>query len=150
MRTTETILVVEDEPDAVLLLKRAFQKAGVVNPIQTVDNGERAIAYLQGDAEFQDRTTFPLPLVVLLDWKLPRRSGLEVLQWVRAHPLLRSLPVVVLSSSRERADVSRAYAHGANAYLVKPTSQSSLVQLAEAFRDYWVLHNEPPLLPDAK
>lgn len=139
----EPILVVEDEPDAITLLRHAFEKTGIANPIATVHDGEQAIAYLKGEGRYADRLAHPLPLLVLLDLKLPRCSGLEVLEWIRAQPALRGLPVIVLTSSKERTDVRRAYAAGANSYLVKPSSLHRLIELAAAFREYWLEHNEP-------
>lgn len=139
----DPILVVEDEPDAITLLQHAFEKAGIVNPLATVHDGEQAIAYLRGEGRYVDRLTHPLPLLVLLDLKLPRCSGLEVIEWIRAQPALRGLPVIVLTSSKERSDVRRAYAAGANSYLVKPSSLHRLIELTKAFREYWLEYNEP-------
>jgi CheY-like chemotaxis protein len=144
MHTHEPILLVEDEPDAVTLLRHAFAKVGIVNPLHNVRDGEHAITYLQGTGVYADRSVHPLPRIILLDLKLPRCSGLEVLAWIRAEQSLRGLPVVVFTSSRERSDVQRAYAAGANSYLVKPSSLSRLVELAGAFRHYWLEHNEMP------
>jgi CheY-like chemotaxis protein len=140
----DTILVVEDEPDAITLLRHAFEKAGITHRIATAHDGDQAIAYLKGEGRYADRSVHPLPCLVLLDLKLPRCSGLEVLEWIRAQPGWRGLPVIVLTSSKERSDVRRAYAAGANSYLVKPSSLARLIELATAFRDYWLEHNEPP------
>lgn len=148
MSPHEPILLVEDEPDAVTLLQHAFAKAGVANPLFPVLDGDQAIAYLNGDGRYADRAAHPLPQLVLLDLKLPRCSGLEVLEWIRAQPPLRGLPVVILTSSRERTDVRRAYAAGANSYLVKPSSLPGLIELASAFREYWLVHNESPPRPE--
>lgn len=144
MNPHDTILVVEDEPDAVMLLQHAFAKAGIVNPLRAVHDGENAMAYLRGEGAYSDRAAHPLPRLVLLDLKIPRTSGIEVLQWIRREPPLEGLPVVILTSSRERTDVHRAYVAGANSYLVKPSSLNALVELALAFRDYWLVHNESP------
>ncbi len=147
MPPLDPILVVEDEPDAITLLRHAFAKSGILNPVQTVHSGDEAIAYLSSQGRYADRTAFPLPRFVLLDLKLPRCSGHEVLEWIRAQPHLRSLPVIVFTSSKERTDVARAYAAGANSYLVKPSSLGGLIELATAFRNYWLLHNEPAPIP---
>lgn len=143
MHHHEPILIVEDEPDAITLLQHAFERAGIRQPVQTVHDGDQAIAYLSGESRYADRAAYPLPQLVLLDLKLPRCSGLEVLEWIRAQPTFRGLPVVVLTSSKERSDVRRAYAAGANSYLVKPSSLARLIELVTAFRDYWLIHNEP-------
>ncbi|HWP73412.1 MAG TPA: response regulator, partial [Methylomirabilota bacterium] len=95
------ILLVEDSPDDALLIQRAFRKANLANPVQHVSDGEEAVAYLSGAPPWSDRAKFPLPVFMLLDLKLPRRSGLEVLEWVRRESAVKRLPVVVLTSSRE-------------------------------------------------
>lgn len=138
----EPILLVEDEPDAITLLQHAFAKVGITNPVHTVHDGEHAIAYLKGEGRYADRSTHPVPRLILLDLKLPRCSGLEVLEWIRTEQAWRGVPVVVMTSSKERTDVRRAYAAGANSYLVKPSSLTRLIELAAAFRDYWLVHNE--------
>lgn len=141
---TRAILVIDDEPDAILLLKRALAKAGVTNPVHDVNDGDQALAYLKGEAPYSDRSAHPLPHWILLDLKLPRLSGLQVLQWIKSQPQLRCLPIVVLTSSKEKNDVQAAYLHGANSYLVKPASLHALTAVMEAFRAYWLGHNEPP------
>jgi CheY-like chemotaxis protein len=138
------ILLVEDDPDDVALIQRAFQRAGSTAPMNVVQDGEEAVAYLSGTGEYGDRASHPMPVLVLLDLKLPRRSGLDVLRWLRAEPALRRLPVVVLTSSRESADVGKAYDCGANSYLVKPVSPDQTRQLAHALGLYWLQLNEPP------
>jgi CheY-like chemotaxis protein len=143
----DPILIVEDEPDAITLLQHAFARNKIPNPVQTVHDGDQAIAYLSGTDRYADRSAFPLPRLVLLDLKVPRCSGHEVLEWIRANSALRSLPVVIFTSSKERSDVRRAYAAGANSYLVKPSSLSGLIDLVAAFRNYWLIHNEPAPVP---
>jgi CheY-like chemotaxis protein len=139
-----TILLVEDDPNDVLLIQRAFRKANLANPVQVATDGDEAVAYLEGQGEFVDRSAHPLPALVLLDLKLPRRSGLEVLEWMRAQPGLRRIPVAVLTSSRESIDVNRAYDLGANSYLVKPVGIESLIEMVKALDVYWLILNEPP------
>jgi CheY-like chemotaxis protein len=138
----DTILLVEDDPNDVFLLQRAFRKAGFEHPVQAVGDGEEAVAYLTGAGSYADRAQFPLPLLVLLDLKLPRKSGLEVLAWLREQPALRRLPVVVLTSSREPADVNRAYDLGANSYLVKPLGFEALLDMVKSLNFYWLTLNE--------
>jgi CheY-like chemotaxis protein len=138
------ILLVEDSPDDATLIQRAFQKTNMMNPVQLVEDGEEAIAYLSGTGPFADRGRFPVPALVLLDVKLPRRSGLEVLEWVRSAPSLKRLPVVMLTSSREQIDVNRAYDLGVNSYLTKPVAFEALVEMVKRVNLYWVLLNEPP------
>jgi two-component system, response regulator len=145
MTNVPTILVVEDEEDAVLLLESAFRKAHFVNPVHRVSHGALAIEYLS-NAVAKERTV-PLPALVLLDLKLPLVSGVEVLKWIRAHPLLHSLIVIVFSSSTEPKDIAAAYRAGANSFLVKPSNLSTLTELAVGLRSYWMRLNVPPNEP---
>jgi CheY-like chemotaxis protein len=138
-----TILLVEDEPDDADLLIRAFRKAGIENPVRHVEDGDAAVAYLAGEAPFGNRQESPLPIVVLLDLKLPRRSGFEVLAWLQDQPALRRLPVVVLTSSGQLDDVNRAYDLGANSYLVKPITTAALHDTVRAVHAYWIGLNRP-------
>lgn len=142
--SSSVILLVEDDPNDVLLLRRAFRKANLANPLLVVGDGEQAAAYLTGEGQYFDRDRFPLPIIVLLDLKLPRRSGLEVLAWLRNQPKLKRLPVVVLTASRESVDINSAYEQGASSYLVKPVPFDSLVEMVKTFNLYWVILNEKP------
>src|SRR5215468_4934526 len=103
------ILLVEDREDDIILIKKAFQEARLVNPVQTVRNGEEAIDYLNGAGKYRNRAEFPLPELVLLDLKMPRIDGFEVLRWVRAQSSLKALRIVVLTSSDRINDVTLAY-----------------------------------------
>jgi CheY-like chemotaxis protein len=141
------ILLVEDSPDDALLIQRAFRKANLANPVQLVRDGEEAVAYLSGAAPYDDRGRFPLPVFMLLDLKLPRRSGLEVLAWLRQESAVRRLPVVVLTSSRESVDVNRAYDLGVNSYLTKPVGFEALMEMVKNVNLYWLVLNESPELP---
>lgn len=144
MNGAYSVLLVEDDPDDVLLTQRAFKKANVANPLQVVTDGEEAVAYLSGQGRFADRGQYPLPMLLLLDLKLLRRSGLEVLEWLRAQPGLRRLPVVVLTSSKESRDVNRAYDLGVNSYLVKPVAFDSLQEMVQSLGFYWLMLNKSP------
>jgi CheY-like chemotaxis protein len=135
------VLVVEDDSTDVLMIRRAFKKAQLLNPLHIVDNGDAAVDYLSGKPPYDDRSLHPLPAVVLLDLKLPRRSGLEVLEWLRQQPGLRRLPVVVLTSSMESTDVRKAYDLGCNSYLVKPVSFEGLLDAVKALGAYWLMLN---------
>ena len=141
------ILLVEDSPDDALLIQRAFRKANLANPVQLVRDGEEAVAYLSATAPYQDRTLFPLPAFMLLDLKLPRRSGLEVLAWVRQQSTVKRLPIVVLTSSRESVDVNRAYDLGVNSYLTKPVGFEALLEMVKNVNLYWLVLNESPEIP---
>ena len=140
------ILLVEDDPNDVLLIQRAFQRNHVANPLQVVRDGEEALAYLSGAGTFTDRERHPLPVLMLMDLKMPRKSGLEVLEWVRQQPGLKRLPIVVLTSSNQSPDINRAYELGANSYLVKPAGFDSLLELVKNLDVYWLILNEKPEL----
>ena len=144
MSAGHTLLLVEDDPDDVFHLKRAYKKAGLAHPLYVVADGQQAIDYLAGVGPYADRARHPLPTLMLLDLKLPRRSGLEVLAWVRAQPALRRLPIIALTSSRERADVNGAYDLCVNSYLVKPLDAVALCDLMGRIDAYWLDANESP------
>ncbi len=138
------ILLAEDDPNDVLLLQRAFQKAGLREQLKIVRDGEQAIEYLAGRGNYADRNRYPLPFMLLLDLKMPGTDGFEVLQWLRAEPSLKRLLVVVLTSSNLQADVDRAYDLGANSYLVKPVEFDQMVNLIQRFEAYWTEINRTP------
>lgn len=138
------ILVVEDNADDVLLLQRAFKKADVPSPLHVVPDGQAAIDYLGGAGPYADRRRYPMPALVLLDLKLPKRTGHEVLDWIRSQPGLRRLPVAMLTSSRESPDVNRAYDLGVNSYLAKPVDFDALLALVRTVQTYWISMNERP------
>ena len=140
----KTILLVEDDANDVMLFRRAYHKCKLTNPLQVVGDGEAAQDYLAGSGKYADREAYPLPAMVLLDFKLPRKSGLEVLAWMRSQTGLKRLPVVALTSSRERADVNRAYDLCINSYLVKPVAFDNLLQLVKSLGLYWMILNENP------
>jgi DNA-binding response OmpR family regulator len=133
------ILLVEDDHNDVLLIKRAFQKVNIANPIIVVNDGEQAVSYLAGREPYVDRA---VPMLVLLDLKLPRKSGHEVLEWLRQQTNLKRLPVVVLTASSESSDVNRAYDLGANSYLVKPVTFDALVEMVKTLNLYWLILNK--------
>jgi CheY-like chemotaxis protein len=137
------ILLVEDNPDDVVLMQRAFRKLNLLNPLVALPDGEQAIKHLEGIVRGDDPQRFPLPALVLLDLKLPRFSGLEVLAWLRKQPKLKRCPVVVLTSSKEAPDVRQAYDLGANSYLVKPVEFQSFVDLVRTLNLYWLVLNHP-------
>ena len=141
------ILLAEDNPDDALLIQRAFQKAGPAYMVKVVPDGSDAIEYLSGRGEYSDREKFPLPFLLLLDLKMPRTDGFEVLQWVRSDRDLKRLLVVVLTSSDLQEDVDRAYELGANSYLVKPVVFDEMVHLLKRFEVYWAEINRTPTTP---
>jgi CheY-like chemotaxis protein len=142
MTTTDrAILLVEDNDDDIFLMRRALKAARIANPLQVVEDGQQAMEYLAGNGQYADRTQFPFPAVVFLDLKLPMKSGLDVLDWIRKQPQFDNLIVLVLTSSSEPSDLKRAYSLGANSYLVKPPTAEQLLDLAKAFKWYWLEFN---------
>jgi CheY-like chemotaxis protein len=137
-------LLVEDNEDHVALIRRAFIRSKVVNPVQVVPNGEEAIAYLKGTGRFSNRAEFPLPALILLDLKLTGMDGFDVLRWIRAQPTLRAIRVVVLTSSNAIKDVNLAYQLGANSFLVKPVDFDDFVRVTQALQGYWLWSDKAP------
>lgn len=136
------ILYVEDDENDVFLMQHAFQKAGIDNPLEIVPDGQAAIDYLEGKNGFEDRQRFPLPRLVLLDLKLPHRSGLDVLKWIRSSPAFCTMPVIMLTSSNQDSDIHRAYILGVNSYLVKPGKPTELLAMVNTIRDFWLNINQ--------
>jgi len=137
MKSRVSMLLVEDNPDDVDLIKHAFRKVQVPHQLEVANDGEQAIAYLAGQTALDNEGQRSLPAMVLLDLKLPRQSGFAVLQWIRANPGLRHVPVVVLTSSGQDEDVRRAYELCANSYLVKPIRCDALIDMVRTLSRYW-------------
>jgi CheY-like chemotaxis protein len=144
MSAKSVILLAEDRTDDVELIRRAFAAGRIDNPLFVVDNGEEAVAYLKGEGKYQTRDEYPLPDLLLLDLKMPRMDGFEVLRWVRLQPGLSSLLVVVLTSSQEIRDVNKAYQLGANSFLVKPHDFEQFAQTCHVLKEYWLNLNKGP------
>jgi CheY-like chemotaxis protein len=140
------VLLVEDNPDDVFIVQRTFQKLKLPGSIQIASDGDEAVAYLSGTGKYSDRERFPFPAVVLLDLKLPRRSGLEVLEWLKAQPILRRLPVIVLTSSNHLSDINQAYDRGANSYLVKTVNPRDTEELSRIIHHYWLNCNQRAII----
>jgi CheY-like chemotaxis protein len=139
-----SILQVEDDENDAVLMQLAFHEIGIPNRLVRVRDGQETIDYLGGVGKYANRDLFPVPCLVLLDLKLPRRSGLDVLKWIRGHPVLKTLIVIIFSSSPQPEDIDRAYEAGVNSFLVKPTGIQELLGLLEALKTYWLNHNELP------
>ena len=138
------ILLAEDREDDILLIRQAFLKGGIDVPLFVVRDGEETVAYLKGDGKFSNREEYPLPSLLLLDLKMPRMDGFEVLKWIRAQPGLSTLRVVVLTSSERIRDVNIAYNLGANSFLVKPMDFEHVVELTKILKDYWLRLDKTP------
>ena len=143
------ILIAEDDPNDVLLFQLACERVKLMNPLHNVRDGEEAIGYLSGRAQYADRELYPLPVLLLLDLKMPRKNGFEVLHWLRGQSGLKRLPAVILTSSSQTSDVNQAYDLGANSYLVKPTSLDRLAQVIRSLETYWLTLCEKPDLRSA-
>ena len=129
----QTILLAEDNDDDVLIMRSAFERAAIANPLQVVNDGEQVLEYLAGQGAYADRSQFPLPIILLLDLKMPKQGGLEALEWLRQQPTFKCLTVHILTASSRAADVQRAGELGANAYLIKPSRFNDLVEMLKAW-----------------
>src|SRR6185312_14871106 len=123
-----TILLVEDDENDAMLMKMAFEKNQILNPVQWVRDGLDAVAYSNGDEQFADRAKYPFPEVLLLDLKMPRMTGMELLAWIAEHPDFKIIPTIIMTSSRQEPDIEKAYKLGANTYMTKPCSLDELAQ----------------------
>lgn len=137
-------LVAEDDENDRFFLSRAFLDAKAHGALMFVADGEEAVDYLGGSGKFAERARFPYPDVLVLDLKMPRLDGFEVLRWMRSRSACRCIPVIVLSGSNRQEDVRRAFELGANSYLKKPCNSGQLVELASNIAAYWGQYNELP------
>jgi len=142
---TRAILLVDDDENDVLIMTMALRKVGLTCSICVARDGREAEEYLSGTGKFADRSAYPLPYLVLMDLKLPRVMGLEVLKWLRERPEFDSTIVLVLSSSPMPDDIQGAYRLRANGYLVKPSGLDKLQVMAQAIKDFWYIQNQPSL-----
>lgn len=143
----DTILLVEDNPDDVELTLRAFRKNKIANGVMVVNDGVEALDYLFGNGDYTDRDTSDTPRVILLDLKLPKLNGLQVLERLRNDERTRFTPVVILTSSKEEQDLVTSYKNGANSYVRKPVDFSQFVEAVHQIGLYWLLINETPHQP---
>ena len=151
MANEGTILLAEDDANHVLLFSRAFKKAGFANPLRVVVDGEEAIDYLKGQGKYADREQFPAPQILVLDLKMPRVGGLEVIHWVRQQPAMKHLPIIVLTTSSQDWEVTLAYRAGANSFLVKAMDVERFIQQIKELGEYWLTgQSEVPRVPPAE
>lgn len=145
MSTQPVLLLVEDDPADARLIQRALQKIQLEARIVHVADGDKAVAYLNGENGFEDRKQYPLPWLIMLDIKMPRRSGVEVLQWIRNQKNeIASTPVIIFSSSSHGVDINTAYHYGANSYLVKPETSHQLESMLNLVKSYWFFASQLP------
>jgi CheY-like chemotaxis protein len=147
MKNLKTILLVEDNPRDIELTLEAIKEAGMAQQVVVVKDGIEALEYLNFEGKYADRTK-GYPAVVVLDVKMPRMDGIEVLQAIRSNPALRILPVVMLTSSREKKDLERCYGLGANAYVVKPVIFHDFLETIKNVGIFWTSVNELPIIED--
>jgi CheY-like chemotaxis protein len=145
MNEEQTILLVDDSENDLILMRMAFKKAKCNIALQEVHDGEEAIAYLKGEGPYCDRNKFPLPAIMLLDLNMPKMNGFDVLVWVRAQPVLKRLAIIILTASMRSDDVERAFDLGATSFLVKPGKLETLAAMMRCLCDWMQINHFPPL-----
>jgi CheY-like chemotaxis protein len=148
MSEPQTILLVDDSENDLILMHAAFKKANYDGSLQEVRNGEEAIAYLKGEGIYRNRNKFPMPTVMVLDLNMPKKDGFELMAWVRAQPVLKRLAIVILTASMRDEDVERSFDLGANSFFVKPSNLEALAAMMRCLCD-WVKINHFPRLDAA-
>jgi CheY-like chemotaxis protein len=142
--TPKIILLVEDNPSDIGLTQRALAKSHITNQLVVAEDGQEALDYLFGAGQYAGRDVSELPALILLDLKLPRVDGLEVLRQVRADPRTHRLPIVILTTSSEEQDMAQSYDLGANSYIRKPVDFTQFANAVEHLGLYWLVMNEQP------
>jgi CheY-like chemotaxis protein len=136
--------VVEDDPAHVEIIRRNFEASRLANRLISVEDGQAALDYLNRKGQYNDETKFPMPNLILLDLRLPKVDGLEVLRIIKLDPAVNKIPVVILTTSAAEADMVKAYEHHANSFLIKPVDFSQFSKLMDTFGYYWVAWNQYP------
>ena len=144
MKKDRCVLMAEDDENDIVFLQRAFRQAEVPNSLQVVQDGQDVIDYLSGAGSFSNRSLYPLPGLLLLDLKMPRKTGLQVLEWIRDQEALRVLPIIVFSSSVHSSDIETAYRKGANAFVTKPSGAPERTRLVHVIKEFWLTMNQLP------
>ena len=145
-----TLLIVEDNEDDIFFMERIFKQMGARCDLRFVRDGVEAVDYLSGKGRFGDRVKNPLPTIILLDLKMPRMNGFEVLDWMQKQPEIKLIPTIVVTSSSMQEDVTEAYRAGANAVMNKPVDKDSLLQMLKTFHLYWTDYVEMPEVKPAQ
>jgi len=138
------ILIADDSEDDITVIRKAFQKAFIPNPLYAVKSGEEAIAYFKGEGLYSNRDEYPLPDLLLLDLKMPGIDGFDVLRWIRQQPTLSATRVVVLTGSDHIRDVNQAYQLGANSFMVKPGDFENYMEIGKSLEKYWLRQSKAP------
>jgi CheY-like chemotaxis protein len=139
-RSDIVILLAEDDENDVQMFRRAFQQLAIDSPVQVVSNGEEALAYFKGIGRFSNRAEFPLPDILLLDLKMPRKNGFEVLEWLRGQERLRDMRIVVLTTSADKKDIQKAYQLGAASFITKPLDFAEFREAMSGLYAFWKLN----------
>jgi len=139
------VLLADDDENDVLLFTRAIKSIGLASDVKHVSDGQQVIDYLQKNPPFTDKLAFPFPRFLILDLKMPRKSGFEVLEWLQEHPECKIIPTIVFSSSKIGDDITRAYQLGANSYFTKPNDYEELKAVFQLMLNYWGKANVPPI-----
>jgi CheY-like chemotaxis protein len=139
-----TLLIVEDSEDDIFFIDRIFKQLAARCELRFARDGVEAIEYLAGKGKFKDRAQYPMPTIILMDLKMPRKNGFEVLEWMQTQPNIKLIPTIVVTSSTLQEDVTRAYRLGANAVMNKPVDKDSLLQMLKSFHVYWTDYVEMP------
>lgn len=147
MGKCHTILIGEDDENDFFLLDRAFSRHQDHLQLAHAKDGVHVMNYLAGAGEYADRLRYPMPDILLLDIKMPRTDGFQVLKWIRHHETLKHLIVVMFTSSKEERDIAQAFSLGANSYLMKPGNYAEYVELTQAFITFWLRWSKRPALP---
>lgn len=143
----DLILLAEDDPQQAEQARRAFKRFCFVNPIFIVSDGTEVLSYLLGEGKYADRNEYPLPALLLIDLRMQRMHGFDVIRWVRAHPQFKDLPIVVLSASEDLREVNQAYAMGATSFMMKPVEFAEFVHISAVIPNYWMWLNSAPAIP---
>jgi CheY-like chemotaxis protein len=149
MRRQHTILIVDDDENDIFFVKRAFTEINVHCTFQMLKNGQEAVDYLQGHGEYANREKYPLPMMILMDLKMPIMDGFQVLAWLRTRPGIRVIPTIVFSSSDLASDITRAYELGANSFMTKSVTYDGLLLKLQTLSQYWLEHCKHPQVAEA-
>jgi CheY-like chemotaxis protein len=145
-----TILIVDDDENDIFFVKRAFTEINVHCTFQVLKNGQEVIDYLNGEEQYADRDEYPMPMMILMDLKMPVMDGFEVLSWIRSRPGIKVIPTIIFSSSDLPLDITRAYELGANSFMTKSVTYDGLLLKLQTLSQYWLEHCKHPLVGEAE
>ena len=148
MHRSCTILIVDDDENDIFFVKRAFSEINVHCTFHVMKNGQECVDYLAGIGDYSDRGLYPLPMMILMDLKMPIMDGFQVLAWLRARPGIKVIPTIVFSSSDIASDITRAYELGANSFMTKSVTYDGLLLKLQTLSQYWLEHCKHPQVAD--